>query len=74
MSGSYELVKTIGKGSYGSAYIAHSRVNPSVQVVVKRVSLLGLSQEDVEASIKEARVLSILDHPCIIRHIEHFKA
>ena len=68
----YKIVEKIGQGAYGSAYIAHSRANPSVQVVIKRVSFKGQLHEDIQESLKEAQVLSMLDHPCILRHLEHF--
>ncbi len=68
----YKIAEKIGQGAYGSAYIAHSRANPTVQVVIKRVSIKGLSHSDVQESVNEAHVLSILDHPCILRHIDHF--
>ncbi len=73
METKYKIVQKIGQGSYGAAYIAHVRANPSSQVVIKRISLVGMSQTDVEESVREAQVLSLLDHPCIIRHIEHFQ-
>ncbi len=72
LTAKYKIVEKIGQGAYGSAYIAHSRANPSGQVVVKRVSLKGLLCTDIQESMKEAQVLSMLDHPCILRHIEHF--
>ena len=73
MADRYKLVKKIGKGSYGSAYLAQYRSNPAQHVVIKRVSLRGLSARDIEDSVKEAQVLKLLDHPCIIKHIEHFQ-
>ena len=72
MAEGYKVIRKIGKGSYGSAYLAHLRSNQAVQVVIKRVSLRQLRYEEVEESVKEAQVLSMLDHPCIIKHIEHF--
>ena len=73
METKYKIVQKIGQGSYGAAYIAHVRANPSSQVVIKRISLVGMSQTDVEESVREAQVLSLLDHPGIILHIEHFQ-
>ena len=73
METKYKIIQKIGQGSYGAAFIAQIRANPSSQVVIKRISLVGMSQADVEESVKEAQVLSLLDHPCIIRHIEHFQ-
>ena len=72
MAESYKVIRKIGKGAYGSAYLAQMRSKPAVQVVIKRVSLRQFRYEEVEESVKEAQVLSMLDHPCIIKHIEHF--
>jgi serine/threonine protein kinase len=68
----YRVIQKIGKGSYGAAFLAQKKSNPAVHVVVKKVSLQLLRREEVEESVQEAQVLSMLDHPCIIKHIEHF--
>ena len=73
MESKYKVVQKIGQGSYGAAFIAHVRADPSSQVVIKRISLVGMTHADIDESVKEAQVLSLLDHPCIIRHIEHFQ-
>ena len=72
MSDRYKNLKKIGAGSFGTAYIAQVRSQPTTQVVIKMIALDKMEPQEVEESIKEAQVLSLLDHPCIIRHIEHF--
>ena len=44
------------------------------QVVIKQVSIVGMSEKDVKASRKEAVILSRMDHPSIIKGLESFEA
>ena len=72
MANLYKILQKIGQGAHGSAYVALIRAQPEVQVVIKRVSLQNMSYEGIEESVREAQVLSMLNHPCIIKHIDHF--
>ena len=72
MSDRYRNLQKIGSGAFGTAYVAQTRSVPPANVVIKKIPLDKLEQVEIEESIKEAQVLSLLDHPCIIKHIEHY--
>jgi non-specific serine/threonine protein kinase/NIMA (never in mitosis gene a)-related kinase len=52
----YEVMKTIGSGSFGQVYMArHSRENK--HYVIKRVKTRDMSQKDLENTENEVRLL-----------------
>ena len=80
----YELVKKIGTGSYGQAWLAFpvgSQSNLKVHkkhCVLKRLDLAASSdsptQNGLETAEREASVLSTLQHPNIVTYIESFRS
>eukprot|EP00879_Flechtneria_rotunda_P018556 GHRR01019470.1.p1 GENE.GHRR01019470.1~~GHRR01019470.1.p1 ORF type:complete len:427 (+),score=163.61 GHRR01019470.1:849-2129(+) len=63
----FNLTETIARGSFGIVYkvvrIADGRI-----FALKQVKLKGMKRVDRQEAIDEARVLSDLNHPHIIRH------
>ncbi|KAL6747220.1 kinase-like domain-containing protein [Haematococcus lacustris] len=65
----YELLGAVGQGQYGVAYKARHKLDGSLYCI-KRI---GLSAKDDQSSaLKEAQLLSQLDHPNIIGYKESF--
>ncbi|RHY15370.1 hypothetical protein DYB25_010093 [Aphanomyces astaci] len=65
----YKKLERIGKGSFGSAYLAEKRGEPGKQYVIKEIQI---DPRDQKAAVREARLLAALDHPNIISCKEHF--
>ncbi|KAF0701215.1 Aste57867_8289 [Aphanomyces stellatus] len=65
----YRKLERIGKGSFGSAYLAEKRGEPGKRYVIKEVQI---DPRDQKAAVREARLLAALDHPNIIACKEHF--
>jgi serine/threonine-protein kinase len=66
----YRLEKLVGRGSMGDVYRAH-RISDGAHVAVKVISLLeGITGRHVERFLREARILSSLDHRNIVRYLD----
>jgi len=70
--GKYDLIEKVGAGAYGTVYRALKRNNPLQQWAVKEMHA-GADVEMVRRSFDhEQKVLSWLDHPCIVARREFF--
>ena len=70
---SYKIIKLLGTGSYGKAFLCTNRVDNS-QCVVKQINIQNMSEKDKQETLNEARILEKLDHPNIIKFKEVFIA
>ena len=68
----YEVVRTLGRGSYGKVDLAKSKEN-SEQYAIKKVRLGKMTPEDRTKALEEAKFLSKLDHPNIVSYKESFQ-
>ena len=66
---SYRIIKKIGEGSYGIVYLIFSE-KLSMQCVLKKIDLKGLSKQEIKDSYNEVNLLKKLDHPNIIKFIQ----
>jgi NIMA (never in mitosis gene a)-related kinase len=64
----YEKLKVLGEGNFGTAYLVKDRATGAIYCLKR--TLLGSDPDKVR---QEAALLSRLDHPNIIRHIENFE-
>ncbi|EPZ31422.1 Protein kinase, catalytic domain-containing protein [Rozella allomycis CSF55] len=68
----YVIIKEIGRGTSSKAYLAHDRVTRN-EVAIKEVHFdLLHSSKERELARKEVSLLSKLDHPNIIKYLDHF--
>lgn len=63
----YTKTKKIGKGAFGSCFLAKC-VKSGETCVVKEVALRGMDAKEAKRSINEARVLQKLKHPHLISY------
>lgn len=68
---SYELVRVIGKGSFGTVHSC-KRKSDGANLVMKMVHMADLSVAETEASAQEVALLAQLHHPHITRYYENF--
>eukprot|EP01065_Artemidia_motanka_P043516 TRINITY_DN6041_c0_g1_i2.p1 TRINITY_DN6041_c0_g1~~TRINITY_DN6041_c0_g1_i2.p1 ORF type:complete len:331 (+),score=24.95 TRINITY_DN6041_c0_g1_i2:93-1085(+) len=68
----YEVIKEIGRGSFGGALLVRHARCP-VALVAKEMDTRSLPPPDVEAARNEVAVLAQLDHPNITKFIESFE-
>lgn len=69
--GNYELVGSLGRGSFGSVYKAVTNDGDLVAVKILNPQLL-YNRKAVDDFFNEARILSKLDHPNICKFIDFF--
>ncbi|GMH36230.1 hypothetical protein BSKO_04098 [Bryopsis sp. KO-2023] len=67
----FELKTVISRGTFGVVYRA-IRKEDGKEFALKQVSLAGLGRAEREECIDEARILSQLNHPHIVRHYDSF--
>lgn len=68
----YEIVRTLGRGSYGKVDLGKSKEN-NEQYAIKKVRLGKMTKEDRTKALEEATFLSKLDHPNIVSYKESFQ-
>ncbi|XP_041940215.1 serine/threonine-protein kinase Nek5 isoform X2 [Alosa sapidissima] len=69
----YELVRPIGQGAFGKAFLAKARDGGARQCVVKEINLRKMSAREREASQKEVVLLSQMKHPNIVSFIASYQ-
>ncbi|XP_069061555.1 serine/threonine-protein kinase Nek5-like [Pleurodeles waltl] len=61
----YEIIKMIGEGSFGKAFLARGKADGS-QCVIKEINLTKMPLKEKEASRKEVSLLAKMKHPNIV--------
>ncbi|KAJ9524812.1 hypothetical protein QJQ45_003041 [Haematococcus lacustris] len=77
----YTVVKRLGVGTYGSAYLITTKHDPGQQLVLKKVQQAQLVQQDrgavkidednekeTQQAMLEVAVLAQLNHPLVLRY------
>lgn len=67
----YEIVKTIGGGSFGQVYLAKHKREDKLYVI-KRIKTRDMSQKDREQTENEVRLLQKLRHANIVAYKDSF--
>ncbi|XP_069499267.1 serine/threonine-protein kinase Nek4 [Ambystoma mexicanum] len=70
--GQYELVRPVGKGSYGEVSLAKHR-RDGRKYVIKKLNLRNASIRERKAAEQEAQLLSRLKHPNIVAYRESWE-
>ena len=71
MSSNYKVIKLLGEGSFGKAYLCKKGDNEPL-CVIKQILVEGMSQKEKDDVFNEAKILGKLDHPNIIKLFEVF--
>ena len=67
----YEIYKKLGKGGFGSVYKVINK-NDNKIYAIKRLSIKGLNQKDLEYIKNEANILSNIENENIVKYYESF--
>ena len=68
----YNQLNKLGKGGFGTAWLVE-RQRDKKWLVIKKVSLKTLEEEDRRCAEQEARLLEKMDHPNIVAFVDAFK-
>ena len=68
--GNYRLVKLLGKGGYAEVYLAEN-IHLGVQTAIKVLKLRDLDDLDQEKFRSEAKFMTTLEHPHIIKVLDY---
>eukprot|EP00760_Papus_ankaliazontas_P016999 PhM_4_TR16994/c1_g1_i1/m.97444/K08857/NEK1_4_5; NIMA (never in mitosis gene a)-related kinase 1/4/5 len=66
----YSRIKLVGKGSFGAAYLV-TRKRDGLKFIEKEIRLSGMPRQEQEAAKKEVQLLRNLDHPNVVKYIDH---
>ena len=67
LHGEYEVLKLVGRGTYGKALLVSRKADGKL-LVIKQVDLTELDSHEKAAALNEVAVLSRFDHVNIIRY------
>ncbi|KAM3933001.1 serine/threonine-protein kinase Nek5-like isoform 1-T3 [Leptodactylus fuscus] len=62
----YEIVRMIGEGAFGKAFLAKGKKD-NIRCVIKEVNLSKMARKEKEASHKEVTLLAKMNHPNIVK-------
>lgn len=68
----YKKVSTLGVGSFGTAYLVECQSDKTF-AVIKQVDIAAMSEEERRETVREGRILEVLNHPNIVRFREVYK-
>lgn len=68
-----EKVKILGEGTYGKCYLVLDKTTNQL-CVLKQIEIMGMTQEETEEAVKEARILESLSHPCIVQFLSSYQS
>ena len=68
----YEIIRELGKGSYGSVKLAREKSSREL-FAIKKIRLSCLSRSEREKSLGEVKVLSSIHHPNVVSYKESFQ-
>ena len=73
MSSIYKVIKLLGEGSFGKAYLCEKESSDR-KYVIKQIITEGMNEKEKNDVFNEAKILGKLDHQNIIKFIEFFES
>ena len=68
----YKKVQTLGVGSFGTAYLVECKSDKKL-AVIKQIDIHTMSEDERKETLREAKILEVLNHPNIVRFREVYK-
>ena len=67
----YEILRNIGKGSFGNVFKIRNRKSGDIQVI-KKIELKDRSKKEQTGAMEEVNILKKLDHVNILKYLDSF--
>ncbi len=67
--GNYRLLSILGSGGFADVYLGEN-IHLGTKVAIKIIGKNGLSPAETEGFIKEAKTISLLNHPNIVKVLD----
>ena len=67
----YQIIDTLGKGSFGSAYKVIDKENNKIYVI-KQISLKNSTKKEIESIKNEAKILSSINSEYVVKYFDSF--
>ncbi|XP_059502729.1 serine/threonine-protein kinase Nek5-like isoform X3 [Stegostoma tigrinum] len=68
----YEVIKLLGEGAFGKAFLVKAKDN-NKHVVVKEIKIAKVHQKEREAALKEVTLMDKMKHPNIVKYLDSFE-
>eukprot|EP00111_Clytia_hemisphaerica_P019457 TCONS_00057400-protein len=68
----YSVTKKLGSGSYGTVFVVSDLKTSEAEKVLKKIHIGDLEPNETISAVSEARLLSKLDHPGVVRFHDSF--
>lgn len=68
----YENIRIVGRGAYGAVRLCR-RKSDDMSVVIKEIPVELMSPDEIELTLNEGRILSMLHHPNIVQYLDGFR-
>ncbi|XP_043548083.1 serine/threonine-protein kinase Nek5-like isoform X2 [Chiloscyllium plagiosum] len=68
----YEVIKLLGQGAFGKAFLVKAKDN-NTRVVVKEIKTAKMHQKEREAALKEVTLMDKMKHPNIVKFLDSFE-
>ena len=68
----YKRVKTLKSGAFGKAILCEAESDLS-KVVIKEIDIRGQDEQKRKETLKESKILEVLNHPNVVRFREVYK-
>lgn len=68
----YTKIKLLGEGAFGQAFLVRCASDNSL-AVIKKIDISKMSEKERNETLKESKILEVMDHPNIVRFKEVYK-
>ena len=69
----YEInMKVLGSGSYGKVFLAKNKKDATIQIAIKVIKKVNMSEEDLLGLKREVAIMQQVDHPNIVKYFETY--
>ena len=73
MSKNYKVLKQLGEGAFGKAFLCEKESDDSL-CVIKQILIEGMNEQEIADALNESNILKKLNHPYIIKYYDVFKS